>query len=85
MRDLLVMKFGGTSVGSAERIGAAARLAAVCFAPFWSRPAMDEVLALCERAARSVPAHVLCFRPDSSALEALDEACEPRRHADHRG
>jgi aspartate kinase len=28
LKDLLVMKFGGTSVGSAERIGAAARLAA---------------------------------------------------------
>ncbi|MBI5545406.1 MAG: hypothetical protein HY901_16090 [Deltaproteobacteria bacterium] len=62
----------------------AARLAALSFAPFWSRPGLDEVLRLCERAACAVPAYSLRFRPDASALEALDAATQAQRHLDHR-
>lgn len=61
----------------AERLGVAetaTRLAAVSFGPFWSRTGMDEVLCQCELVARAVPAFAFRFRPDLSALEALDGA-----------
>ena len=63
---------------------AAARLAALCFAPFWNRIALDELLRQSEAAARAVPAHVLGFTPDLSALEALDAVAPRPRHAHGR-
>jgi hypothetical protein len=53
---------------------ATARLAAVCFAPFWEKEALEETLRLAEAAVSLAPAHALRFRPDVSAVRALDAA-----------
>ncbi len=58
---------------------AAARLLARSFPPFWDAPAIARALATCARAVRAVPAYELRFRPDRSAIEAVEVALAARR------
>jgi hypothetical protein len=53
---------------------AAARLLARSFPPPWDAAAMERALETCARAVRAVPAYELRFRPDLSAIEAVEEA-----------
>ena len=53
---------------------AAARLASLCFTKFWERAAVERTLELCGQAVVHAAAHVLRFRPDVSALHAVESA-----------
>jgi hypothetical protein len=53
---------------------AAARLFARTFPPLWDRSAIAGVLGACAAAAREVPCFELRFRPDLSAVEAVEGA-----------
>jgi hypothetical protein len=61
---------------------AAARLLARSFPPPWDAPAMRRALATCARAVRAVPAYDLRFRPDRSAIEAVEAVLAPRRSSE---
>jgi hypothetical protein len=52
---------------------AAARLFARTFPPLWDRDAVANVLGACAAAARTVPCFELGFRPDASAVEAVED------------
>ncbi len=72
-----------TATRPLARPEAAARLLARSFPPPWDGVAMARALATCEKAARAVPCFELRFRPDPSALEAVESALvSPRR--EHR-
>jgi hypothetical protein len=51
----------------------AARLFARTFPPLWDGAALDQVLATCAAAAAAVPCYELRFRPDASAVEAVED------------
>jgi hypothetical protein len=51
----------------------AARLFARTFPPLWDRDAIDKVLEACAAAATAVPSFELRFRPDASAVEAVED------------
>lgn len=53
---------------------AAARLFALTFPPLWEREGLARVLDACAEVAARVPCHVLRFRKDASALEAVRAA-----------
>jgi hypothetical protein len=57
---------------------AAARLLARSFPPPWDRAAMARALSACSRAVRAVPAYELRFRPDRTAIEAVEAAIGAR-------
>jgi hypothetical protein len=58
---------------------AAARLSAVCFAPFWEKESLESTLRLVEAAVGVAPPYALRFRPDASAVKALDAAAHAAR------
>ncbi len=51
----------------------AARLFARTFPPLWDRAAIDKVLGTCAAAAAAVPCFELRFKPDASAVEAVED------------
>ena len=51
----------------------AARLFARTFPPLWDRAALGEVLGTCATAAEDVPSFELRFKPDVSAIEAVED------------
>ena len=51
----------------------AARLFARTFPPLWDRDAIDTVLGACAAAASAVPSFELRFRPDASAVIAVED------------
>jgi hypothetical protein len=65
---------GKTRVAGISAPAAAALLFARSFPPPWDGPALGAVLGGCARVARSVPCHVLEFKPDVSAVNAVREA-----------
>jgi hypothetical protein len=56
--------------------GAAAHLFARSFPPPWSGTAIDRVLSLCARVARTVPCRTLSFARDETAVRAVTEALD---------
>ena len=51
----------------------AARLFARTFPPLWDRAAIDTVLGTCATAAAAVPSFELRFKPDASAVDAVED------------
>ena len=63
-----------TGLRRLSTIDAAARLASVCFTRFWERDAIEATLASAADAVSRVAVHALRFRPDASAVDALELA-----------
>ncbi len=83
VRSLVFLEQATQSHAEELSTGAAmALLASLSFGPFWDRGGLTKLLDHCARATTLAPCYRLRFRPDLSALEALD-AASPDRHA-HR-
>jgi hypothetical protein len=67
-------KAAHTAVAPLRPAAAAARLFARTFPPLWDRGAIARVLGACAAAVREVPCFELRFRPDLSAVEAVEGA-----------
>jgi len=66
-----------TTTRRLSRPDAAACLLARSFPPPWDGPAIARALAFCGRAARAVPCFELRFRPDRTALRAVETVLAP--------
>jgi hypothetical protein len=55
---------------------AAARLFTRTFPPIWDRPATERVVAACGDVAERIPAFVLRFRKDETAIQAARRAAQ---------
>lgn len=63
---------------------AAARLLARSFAPPWDAPALARALHTASRFTREVPCFALRFRPDRSAIDAVERALVAPRRGGHQ-
>lgn len=74
------LRHAGTSLARRlDRAAAAGELFARCFPPPWDPRGIATALRACDRLASRVPCFDLGFRPDASALAAVEAACRSCR------